>query len=88
MTIDIYPQLADADLASMSEDGLLDLAELVQLDMNAIDRADAYLPEDHGFALDFDKVRNELNRRGIVYRLNERVGVFDSLRRALWEVTS
>lgn len=81
----LYPQLADADLPAMAEDGLLDLAELVLVDLRACPRADAYLPADHGLALDVDKVRDELNRRGIVRKLDQRWGIFASIQRALWE---
>ena len=74
-----YPQLADADLTLSSDDDLLNLAELVWLDFQACERSADYEPEDHGLALDFDKVRDELHRRDLVEQLDLRWGVRDEM---------
>lgn len=86
--METYPQLANADLVLAEEHSLLVTAELVGLDYAALERTSFYDPEDHGFALDFDKIRDELLRRGIVDKLDERFGVRDEIARSLDEAES
>jgi hypothetical protein len=59
---DPYPQLTDADLTTLDDDEFAKLLIAVDMDYRCFDNTD---PIDyiHGFALDFDKARDEMIRR-------------------------